>query len=165
MSSKKKNNNKKSNRRPKTKICINIVDKDTGELKPTMYVWLCDLSNKTKETEKAVLFSIGKTCSGLPIEAYIPKSTIIISKDKQRKGVKHVYVPLYVAKNKGVGWHDEATTYLQDDYISYNDMISRTSRTYSNATSNHDYYDDVDDYSCNGYDDFGRSNCGFDCPF
>lgn len=162
--SSKKNNNKKSNR-PKTKICMNVVDKNTGELKPTVYVWLCDLGNKVKETEKAVLFSIGKTRSGLSIETYIPKSTIIISKDKQRKGVKHVYVPLYIAKNKGVGWHDESTTFLGDDYISYNDMISRT---YSNATSNHDYCDVVDDCYHDDYDDFVErsSHCGFDdCPF
>lgn len=76
------------------------------------FVWLCDFSNyiKTSASGQALLFVVGTTCSGLPIEVFIPKSTIILKHDSVNRGVVHVYVPMNIAKDKGIGWH------LSNDY-------------------------------------------------
>lgn len=111
---------------PKQKIRVNTVNRETGELRPEIYIWLCDLNDAVNETEKAIKFSVGTTCSGLPIEVFIPKSVIILKVNKNLcdGGLKHVYIPLNIARNKGIGWHivDEYT-YLPDGYMAYNEHM------------------------------------------
>lgn len=90
------------------------------------YVWLCDLDDVVKETNKALLVSVGTTRSGLPIEMFIPKSVVVLKEAKVTTGmIVHMYVPLYIAKNKGIGWHIDDNS-LPDGYVKYSDNYSNS---------------------------------------
>lgn len=107
-------------KKTKTTIKLNTYDQN-GNSKLETYVWLCDLDNVVKETDLALLVSLGTTCSGLPIEAFIPKSVIVLKEDRATTGVvQHVYVPLYVAKSKGIGWYINDNA-LPEGYVKYSD--------------------------------------------
>ena len=66
-------------------------------------VCIGEMKHIVKTTDKAILFCIGKTYLGLPIEVFFPITEVKVYQD-------NLFVPLWLAKNKGVGW------YLEDNF-------------------------------------------------
>lgn len=58
--------------------------------------------NIVKTKQKSILFRLGTTDTGLPIETYLPKNYTYLNVVNNS-----ICIPLWLAKNKGIGWYLE----------------------------------------------------------
>lgn len=64
--------------------------------------------NIVKFRQKSVLFKLGITDTGLPIETYLPKNYLFLDM------YNNICIPLWLAKNKGIGWYLESKNLLKN---------------------------------------------------
>lgn len=110
----------------------------------TELVCIGTIAQVRKETEKAILYQIGTSTMGLPIETYIPKSELL-ERDN------YFYIPLWLAKQKGMGWY--LNTEVQDNIYSTNGF-NKVFNNHCDEDEDDDYFfdDDNDEDMLYGYD-------------
>ena len=86
-------------------------------------VCIGDSKNIVKETEKAILYKVGTTNLGLPIEVFFPKSRIYENSNM-------LFIPISLAKQKGIGWYLNINNDYEDyDYVhafeDENDLVNK----------------------------------------
>ena len=89
--------------------------------------------NIVKVREKSILYRLGLTSTGLPIEINLPKSNSYI------KDNKYLYVPLWLAKQKGIGWYLQSEENYISDFHSLDTLNNFVSGTKSEEISKYEY--------------------------
>nr|DAO15224.1 MAG TPA: hypothetical protein [Caudoviricetes sp.] len=106
----------------------------------TKLVCIGTVAQVRKETEKAILYQVGTSAMGLPIETYLPKSELF-----EKDG--YFYIPLWLAKQKGMGWYLDNQEYNNTYKPNGFEKIFKDTKSYDD--------DDDDDYDTEdlyGYD-------------
>lgn len=66
--------------------------------------------NIVKTKQKSILFKLGTTDTGLAIETYLPKSYTYLNLINN-----NICIPLWLAKDKGIGWYLESKKLVNMD--------------------------------------------------
>lgn len=72
--------------------------------------------NIVKNRKQSILFKLGITDTGLPIETYLPKSYTYLNIFND-----NICIPLWLAKSKGIGWYLESKKLINN--ISKTDLF------------------------------------------
>lgn len=61
-----------------------------------------------KDRDNSILYDLGRCVNGMSIEVFLPKRFIYVFEG-------NFYIPLWLAKNKGIGWYFKITDKMREE--------------------------------------------------